>query len=58
MIAAALVGLHLKFSARESRRGTAAAEMDEGGGILLLLRRRRHVVRAGQNRCDIAVEIN
>ena len=38
MVAAALIRIHLKFSARESGSRAGAAEMDEGGEILLLLR--------------------
>ncbi len=58
MIAAALIGLHLEMTARESSRGTSAAEMDEGREILPLARTCLHVVGAGENGRDIAVEID
>src|SRR3984957_8471585 len=54
VIAAALVGQHLKLAAGESRGGTSAAKMDEGRNILLLLRACGHV-RAGEDRGHISV---
>ena len=58
MIAAVLVGHHLKLAAREGRGGTRAAEMDEGGKILPLLRAWLRVANAGENVGNIAVEID
>src|SRR5579863_268374 len=43
MIAAALGSVHLEMTARVSRRGARAAEMDERREILLLARAGRHV---------------
>src|SRR5580692_7141806 len=58
MIAAALVGVHLKLAAGEGGGGTAAAEMDEGGEILPLARSWLHIAGAGENVSDVAVQIH
>ena len=57
MIAAALARDHPKVTARESRRRSRAAEMDEGGQILFCCGC-LHITRARENPCDIAVEIH
>src|SRR5579863_5156453 len=58
MIAATLVGLHLKVAAGEGGRGTSAAEMDEGGEILGLARAGLHIVSAREHRRNVAIEID
>jgi hypothetical protein len=58
MIAAALAFHHLKMAACESSRRTGAAEMDEGREILPLARAWFHIISAGENLGDMAVQIH
>src|SRR5580698_3011146 len=58
VIAAALAGHHLKMAACEGGRRTRAAEMDEGREILLLAGSGLRLAGAGENVCDMAVQID
>src|ERR1700733_4948550 len=58
VIAAALASHHLEMAACEGGRWTRAAEMDEGREILLLAGRGLHFAGAGENVCDMAVQID
>src|ERR1700727_3495 len=58
VIAAALAGHHLKMAACEGGRRTRAAEMDKGREILLLAGSGLRLAGAGENVCDMAVQID